>query len=116
MVEPVVPSLYLNALNAVTGALITATAPIHPGDFVSIYGTGLGATEHRADGLDWAKQQPTVTVGGQPCTLTYAGRAPGFTGLDQINCQIASGLTPSDTTSVVVTALSRSATISIPVR
>lgn len=116
LVEPAVPSLYTNAVNAVTNALITTAAPAHPGDYISIYGTGLGQTEMRDDGLNWARIQPVVTVGGQPCVIQYAGRAPGFVGLDQINCQIAPGATPSDSTEVVVASGNRSAALRIPLR
>ncbi len=114
MVEAAVPSLYPTAVNAVTGALITAAGPARAGDVLSIYLTGLGVAERRADNLPWAKLQPSVTIGGQPCVLTYAGRS-SFVGLDQINC-VVPGLTASDSTQVVVTQGSRIATMSVPVR
>lgn len=90
LVEPAVPTLFAGAVtNAITGALITASSPANRGEYITIYLTGLGATEARG-GLDWAVVQPEVTVGGRPCAvLQYAGRSPGYTGLDQINCQVA---------------------------
>ncbi|HZL55604.1 MAG TPA: IPT/TIG domain-containing protein, partial [Bryobacteraceae bacterium] len=54
--------------------------------------TGLGAT-NRQNNLDYAQVQPTVSVGGQNCNVGYAGRAPSFAGLDQINCAIPAGVT-----------------------
>jgi uncharacterized protein (TIGR03437 family) len=54
---------------------------------MSIYATGLGATM-QISGLDYAQAVPTVSVGGQNCAVSYAGRAPSFAGLDQINCSI----------------------------
>jgi uncharacterized protein (TIGR03437 family) len=115
-IEAVVPSLHTTAVNAVTGAYVTTAAPIHPGEFLSVYATGLGLTERRADGLEWARVQPTVTVGGQPCIVLFAGRSPGFVGLDQINCQIAANAGVSDTAPVLVQSGGRSASITIPIR
>jgi uncharacterized protein (TIGR03437 family) len=71
---------------------------VHPvvvrsGDFITIYATGMGSTARRADGLDWLVAQPEVSVGGQACRVSYAGRTPGLPGLDQINCQLPAGLT-----------------------
>ena len=99
-VEPVVPAVFPSALNAVNGALITQQSPIHPGEYVALF---LTAWERRPFGTDlnWAKVQPEVTVGGQPCAVTFAGRSPGYEGLDQINCQIPLTLQPSDNTQVL---------------
>jgi uncharacterized protein (TIGR03437 family) len=71
---------------------VSSSNPLHAGDYVELFATGLGATTNR-DGLDYAVQQPRVTVGGQDCTVTYAGRAPGYVGLDQINCIVPAGIT-----------------------
>ncbi len=72
------------ATQAVSGALITQNSPARRGDVLTLYSTGLGATENRA-GLAWAVLAPTVEIGGVPAVPLYAGRAPGFAGLDQIN-------------------------------
>ena len=115
-VEPVVPAVFPSALNAVNGALITQQSPIHPGEYVALFVTGLGATTLR-DGLNWANVQPEVTVGGQPCAVTFAGRAPGYEGLDQINCQLPVTVQTSDNTQVIVRSATRSANvITLPVR
>ncbi len=116
LIEPAVPSLYATAVNAITGALITASAPARPEDIISLYGTGLGLTERRADGLDWARIQPAVTVGARPCAVSFAGRAPGYVGLDQINCRIATDAAVSDTATAVVQSGNRSSSITVPIR
>jgi uncharacterized protein (TIGR03437 family) len=54
-------------------------AAIRRGDFLEIYGTGFGGAT------------PTVTVGGSAAKVTFAGRAPGFAGLTQINVALPSG-------------------------
>ena len=57
-------------------------ATIRTGNFVSLYLTGLGISS----GL------PTVMLNGTPASVTYAGPAPGFPGLDQINIQMPAGV------------------------
>jgi len=111
-VAPAVPSIFLldgagtaAALNGLTGVVVGPNTPLHAGDFASIYLTGLGATANQ-NGFDYAQIQPTVTLGGQSCAVTYAGRTPGFAGLDQINCKVPSGVTGS-TVPVVVNANGR---------
>jgi uncharacterized protein (TIGR03437 family) len=116
LVEPTVPAIFAPALNAITSALVTPQAPLHPGDYVSLYLTGLGQT-HQDAGLNWANVQPQVTFGGQPCIVSFAGRAPGFPGLDQINCQISMAVTPSDTAQVIVRSGARVSNVTtLPVR
>lgn len=90
------------ALKASDQSLVTAANPLHPGDAVELYATGLGT----------AVPQPMVTVGGINCPVTFAGPAPGYMGLDQINCTIPSGVVPSNflgsSISVVITTGDRS--------
>jgi uncharacterized protein (TIGR03437 family) len=79
-----------SALKASDQSLVTAGNPLHAGDSVEIFATGLGATMS-SNGFDVAVQQPTATVGGVNCPVTFAGAAPGYNGLDQINCTIPEG-------------------------
>lgn len=53
------------------------TKPALPGQYVTLWTTGLGASG-----------PVTVTLGGHPTVVSYAGAAPGFPGLDQINFQV----------------------------
>ncbi len=94
------------ALNGLTGAIVSSGAPLHAGDFVALYLTGLGLTTTR-DGLDYARIVPSVTVGGQDCPVTYAGRAPTLDGLDQINCRLPLGIAPGGAVPVVVSSNGR---------
>lgn len=114
IVQDTVPSVFTlggdtaAAVNAIAGVVVSQQAPLHAGvDIVSLYLTGLGATT-RTNGLDYASIQPTVTIGGQACNLTYAGRVPGYPGLDQINCSVPAGLSGA-AVPVVVTSNGRSA-------
>lgn len=98
------------AINASNNRVVGGNNPLHAGDYVELYATGLGATTNR-NGLDYANQQPTVTIGGQDCPVTYAGRAPGYVGLDQINCIVPAGLGNSAAAPVIVTSGARSSNL-----
>ncbi len=75
------------------GTLITAENPAKPGDTLILYVTGIGgldvvpATGDPASDspLSTSTVTPTVTVGGVPAQVLFAGLAPGFVGLGQIN-------------------------------
>ena len=112
LVQPAAPAIFTQdqtgsgpaaALNALTNVLVTGAAPLHAGDFVALYVTGLG-TAHLASGLQISDQQPTITVDGKSCPVTFAGPAPGYAGLDQINCQIPTAIAPTASAPVVVTS------------
>jgi len=114
IVQPAVPSVFTlagtaaAAVNALTGTIVSPTAPLRAGvDVVSLFLTGLGSTT-RIDNLDYATIQPTVTIGGQPCNLSYAGRVPGYPALDQINCSVPPGLSGA-AVPVIVTSNGRTA-------
>jgi uncharacterized protein (TIGR03437 family) len=98
------------AINASNNRVVGTDNPLHAGDYVELYATGLGATTNRS-GLDYANQQPTVTIGGQDCPVTYAGRAPGYLGLDQINCIVPAGLGINAAAPVIVTSGARSSNL-----
>jgi uncharacterized protein (TIGR03437 family) len=98
------------AINASNNRVVGSNNPLHAGDYVELYATGLGATTNRG-GLDYANQQPTVTIGGQDCPVTYAGRAPGYVGLDQINCIVPAGLGVNAAAPVIVTSGARSSNL-----
>ncbi len=69
------------AVNYPGGSLNSASNPAPCGTIVSLYATGQGASSGQA----------TLTVGGYQAQLWYAGPAPGFPGLMQINAQIPCG-------------------------
>ncbi|MEO8130411.1 MAG: hypothetical protein ABI822_25145 [Bryobacteraceae bacterium] len=100
MIEPAVPAVFALSGNGVgsaaatdasTGVVISPTAPARSGQSVALYATGLGATT-RVGSLDVAAVNPTVTIGGRAARVLYAGRAPGFPGLDQINVEVPDGV------------------------
>lgn len=61
------------------GLLHTAARPAARGSIVSLWATGGGVASPFA---------AEITIGGAAARVWYAGRAPGFPGLDQINVEI----------------------------
>ncbi len=81
------------------GTLITPDAPASPGDIVTLYATGLGDTvppvdysfiAPKAAALKQLAQFGVMFDGAavDPSQILYAGIAPGFAGLYQINVRI----------------------------
>jgi uncharacterized protein (TIGR03437 family) len=100
------PASALRAANS-SLTLVTADNPLNAGDTVALYATGLGLTAPGTgadSGLEVAVLQPTVTVAGVNCPVTFAGAAPGYIGLDQINCTIPAGMAASTSAPVVITS------------
>ena len=88
------------AINNQDGSYNSASHPAPAGSYIQLYLTGGGQTlPGGQDGLQNSVPLPqaaaavTVTIGGQPATVQYAGGAPGsVAGVWQINAQIPSGL------------------------
>jgi uncharacterized protein (TIGR03437 family) len=104
---------------APTGAGSTAH-PIPRGQSAFFYVTGLGATLPAvsdgsgfcpaSNGLCNATAMPTVYIGGiKTATPAYAGQAPGFPGVSQINITVPSN-TPTGS-AVVITVVSADGTV-----
>jgi uncharacterized protein (TIGR03437 family) len=78
-------------LNAFPGS-----RPAKRGESISIYGTGLGDVSNRpglgspspSNPLASTLVKPTVTIGGVNANVSFAGLAPGFVGLYQVNAQV----------------------------
>ncbi|HUJ23574.1 MAG TPA: IPT/TIG domain-containing protein, partial [Bryobacteraceae bacterium] len=83
-------------VRAKNNKLVTTANPIHRGEAIVIYATGLGQTkpEMRAglaapsDPLPIAAVQPEVSLGGLSLPLYYAGLTPGEVGVYQINALV----------------------------
>ncbi len=98
------------AVNAITGTFVGAAgllpgagfAPAAPGDVITVFMTGLGATEpllqpgQLAGGPAAATLPVAVSVGGAGADLFYAGVTPGFAGLYQVNFQVPGELAAGD--------------------
>jgi uncharacterized protein (TIGR03437 family) len=121
-VTAVSPALFTaNASGTGQGAILnltgspfnSATNPATRGDWVAIFGTGLGVTTPAGtDGMlataPYGQVNPnvtvTVTMGGIPCQTNYVGAAPGLiAGAMQINAQVPAGVTPGPSVPLLVT-------------
>ena len=98
---PAAPGLFqLDLTNAVAtradGSVLTPASPAQPGSIAILWATGLGATDPRAIYGQIPEAAAPLVVGAKlsilldglavdPHAIAYAGQAPGFAGLYQIN-------------------------------
>jgi uncharacterized protein (TIGR03437 family) len=83
-------------VRADNGQLVTPTNPLHPGDSIVIYATGLGVTKPAVDAglpapsdpLASAVIPPNLYLGGVGMNVSYAGLVPGQVGVYQINATV----------------------------
>jgi uncharacterized protein (TIGR03437 family) len=77
-----------------TPAPFNATRPDGQPNIIAVFCTGLGADATDIDANVGANVQ--ATIDGQVAQVTYAGRAPGFAGLNQVNVKLLAGMAPGD--------------------
>jgi uncharacterized protein (TIGR03437 family) len=100
------PGIFAGAiLHAGTG-ISAVTTPVHAGDYLEIYCTGLGPATLSA---------PTVFIGATPLKPLYSGPAPGLVGLYQVNVQVPQGLSPGAQPVIIELNLTHSNQIDIMV-
>ena len=91
------PALFTNAGGTGQAAALnpdnsanSSSAPCARGDAIALYGTGFGPGT------------VGVTIGGEAAEVTFAGFAPGYPGLMQVNATVPDDLTASGDVPVVV--------------
>ncbi len=98
---------------APVGAIPGVTSrPAEAGDYLTLYCSGLGAvTDNPGDGapagglnLSYVQGSVSAAIGGQMAKVLFAGLAPGFFGLYQINLEVPSGIASGNAVPVIVTA------------
>jgi uncharacterized protein (TIGR03437 family) len=114
----------------------SCATPVRAGDILQIWVTGLGRAT--ADGSGSGQTLPNgtvapadgsvlykvvtpvrVTIGGAPAEVLYAGIAPNYSGLYQVNIRIPAGIQPGDdvpvelTTTVGTQVISDRATVAV---
>jgi uncharacterized protein (TIGR03437 family) len=110
-------------LAAPVGAF-AGSRPAKPGEFLSIYCTGLGVTNNQpplgsaspSSPLATTTVTPMVTIGGQSAQVLFSGLAPGFVGLYQVNVKVPDGVTPGSAVPMILTiggVASNTATIAV---
>jgi uncharacterized protein (TIGR03437 family) len=121
---PFAPGLFtLNGAGSSQGTVVIAGTPLfaapqsvpgsrpaHPGEFITIYSTGLGAVSNQpatgmaaqASPLSGTIATPTVTIGGIVAQVSSSGLAPGAVGLYQVNVQVPAGAPAGDAVPVIL--------------
>jgi uncharacterized protein (TIGR03437 family) len=99
-VAAVAPAIFLVG-NPPTGAVLnqnyTLNGPANPlprGQVLSLYATGLGAVSSRG-GYSVTNTAVSVVAGGTELPASFAGLAPGFIGLYQVNVTIPTSFPPN---------------------
>ena len=101
----------------------TPARAVARGDFITIYALGLGDVdqppptgESTPDGSSTTKFPVTVLLDGKALPATFAGLAPGFVGLFQVNAQIPPGAPSGNAVTLAISvggAISNQVTIAI---
>ena len=103
---PVQPGVYTSdgvqaiAVHATDYSLADAAHPLLPGEYAFVYVSGLGASTNAPATGAGAPSSPAaiasadvrVMIGGVNCDVQFAGLAPGFVGVYQVNFRVAAGL------------------------
>jgi uncharacterized protein (TIGR03437 family) len=89
---------YASALDS-NLAVVTANNPVARGTTVALYLNGLGPVNNpprdglqATDATSTTIATPTITIGGQPATVTFSGLAPTFADLYQVNATVPTGI------------------------
>ncbi len=104
------------AVDALSGAAAPFNATQAGGqpNIIAVFGAGLGADVTDADGN--ANTSVQARIDGNPVTVLYAGRAPGFTGLNQFNIVLPAGITSGAHTLTIARGGSTSNAVTIAIR
>lgn len=92
------PGVITNFESATSQPVNTALRSARPNQTLILYGTGLGplpagnADNTAAPAVQIGAANVELYVGGRRANVAYAGRAPGFAGLDQINFTVPAGV------------------------
>jgi len=106
------------------GQLVTPTNPLHGGDTVVIYLTGMGPTSPAIQAglqtplntLASVTQPPTLTLGSSNLSVLYAGLVPGsISGLYQINATLPGIVGQGDSVPLVISQAGGSTTLNVRV-
>src|ERR1019366_6871504 len=79
--------------------VIPASPPVSRGTTVALFLNGLGPVNNQpadgwpaTDNTSTTTTTPTITIGGQPATVSFSGLAPGFADLYQVNATVPTNI------------------------
>jgi uncharacterized protein (TIGR03437 family) len=123
------PQFFTNGTNVADALdtsykLISTSNPAKRGSIIFLYANALGPVNNQPtdgapalDATSTTKNPVTVTIGGQTATASFAGLAPGFPGLYQINVTVPSGAQTGNAVPITLTVNGQtSAQSTIPVQ
>lgn len=90
-IVPAKPGIFAGAVLHAGSTHSAVTDPVHAGDAIEIYCTGLGPTR-ASGGQQTTVFSPAVFIGGAPADVLYSGLVPGYIGLYQVNVRVPDGL------------------------
>jgi uncharacterized protein (TIGR03437 family) len=133
-IEATAPAVFLSAsagpltnlptvMRASDGLLISDSDPVHPGDTLMVYLTGMGQVSPSlitglpgpGNPLATALAPPTVNLGGVNLPVLYAGLAPGEVGVYQINVMVPTNAPQGLSVPVTITQGDSTNTLNLPV-
>lgn len=111
-------------VHAASNTLVTASAPLQPGEDVYLYATGLGPVDNTpatgaatpASPLATARTLPSITIGGQACLVRFAGLAPALAGVYQVNLIVPPGIPSGEQELVLASGASIAPAVRVPAR
>ncbi len=114
-----IPAVYRDSDNL----LVTLTNPVHKGDLLTIYVSGLGVTTPAVSAGQPSPSNPpavailtpTVTLDGVNLPVSFAGLTPGQIGIYQINVSVPQGVTQGLSIPLTVAQGNASSTVSVRV-
>jgi uncharacterized protein (TIGR03437 family) len=109
------PGIFAGAILLAGTGVSALTTPVHAGDYIEIYCTGLGPTEGSGN-PPLTLLTPTVFLGDTPLQPVYSGLAPGYEGLYQVDVRVPSGLTPGPQPVILEVSLQHSNIVGIMVQ
>ena len=91
-------------------ALITTSNPAKRGSIIALYCNGLGPVTNQpasgdpasATNISDTTTPVTVNIGGQTVTAAFAGLAPGYQGLYQVNFTVPTAVTPGSAVPITI--------------
>jgi uncharacterized protein (TIGR03437 family) len=105
------PGVYSVVVHNADYSLVTGQRPLERNEFAFVYAAGLGPVSNppavgaaaSATPLSMARENVRVTLGGIECQVPFAGLAPSFAGVYQVNFRVPANIPPGSH-DIVVTA------------